>query len=163
MLSSGTAASRRSASVCSAGVVRAVTTVIVSSVSGRAEDGVRIEVGVATDEAAGHLRKRAGVDDQAEAFAWGVGNRDEDGVGLGAREDALNLSGPPEHGDSLQSSPRQLRIVVHEADHLFPCRLPQFAQEAAAPAAGTDDKRPMTVAASWERGDSANERALPEA
>src|SRR3989441_2818684 len=157
MLSSGTAARSRSASVCSAGVVRAVTTVILNSVGGRAEDGVRIEVGVATDEAAGHLRERAGVDDQAEALAWGIGNRDEDGVGLRAREDALDLSGPPEHGDPLQSSPRQLRIVVHEADHLLPCRLAQLAQEAAAPAARADDERPVTVAASCERGDPAYE------
>src|SRR5438034_1715598 len=80
MLSSGTAANRRSASVCSAGVVRAVTTVIPRSVGGRAEDGVRIEVDVAADEAARHLRQRARVDEQAETFAWGVGNRDEDGV-----------------------------------------------------------------------------------
>src|SRR2546422_6672546 len=107
MLSSGTAAKSRSASVRSAGAGRAVTTVILSSFGGCAEDGVRIEVGVAADETAGHLREGAGVDDQAEPFAWGVGNRDEDGGGLRAREDALDLSGPPQHGDSLQSSPRQ--------------------------------------------------------
>src|SRR6202795_2934945 len=123
MLSSGTAASRRSASVRSAGVVRAVTTAIRESVGCCAEDGARIEVGFATDEAAGNLRKRARVDDQPEALARRVGNRDENGIRACARENSLDLSGAAQHGHALQSSPRQSRIVVHEADHLLAGRL----------------------------------------
>src|SRR6266550_5452669 len=123
MLSSGTAASSRSASVCSAGVVRAVTTAIRDSVGCCAEDSSRIEVGFATDEAAGHLRKGAGVDDQPEALARRVGNRDENGIWPYARENSFDLSGSAQHRHPLQPSPRQPRIVVHEADHLFAGRL----------------------------------------
>src|SRR5229473_7884210 len=112
-LSSGTTARSRSASVRSAGAVRAVTTVILRSVGGCAEDGLGIEVGVATDETARHLRERAGVDDQPEAFARGVGNRDENGVRASARENSLDLSGSAEHGHALEPSPRQARVVVH--------------------------------------------------
>src|SRR5580765_6091899 len=97
MLSSGTAARRRSVSVRPADAGRAVTTAIPGSVAGCAEDGVRIEVSVATNEAARHLRQRAGIDDQAEALARGIGNRDEDRVGSRTREDSLDLSGPAEH------------------------------------------------------------------
>ena len=123
MLSSGTAASSRSASVRSAGVVRAVTTAMRESVGCCAEDGARIEVGFATDEAAGNLRKRARVDDQPEALARGVGNRDEDSVWTCPRENSFDLSGAAQHRHSLQPSPRQPRIVIHEADHLLAGRL----------------------------------------
>src|SRR5882724_5404147 len=123
MLNSGTAASRRSASVRSAGVVRAVTTAIRESVGCCAEDGARIEVGFAADEAARHLRERARVDDEPEALARRVGNRDENGVWTCARENSFDLSGAAQHWDALQPSPRQPRIVVHEADHLFAGRL----------------------------------------
>src|ERR1700693_4092665 len=119
MLSSGTDASRRSTSVRSAGVVRAVTTAIRESVDSCAENGAGIEVGVATNEAARHLRERAGVDDQPEALARGVWNRDENAVRVHARENTLDLAGPREHGHALQPSPRQARIVVHEADDLL--------------------------------------------
>src|SRR6266581_3936267 len=97
MLSSGTAASRRSASVRSAGVVRAVTTAIRDSVGCCAENSSRIEVGLATDEAAGHLRKRAGVDHQPEALARRIGNRHEHGVWLRARENPFDLAGAAKH------------------------------------------------------------------
>src|SRR5580765_1918098 len=123
MLSSGTAARSRSVSVRSADAGRAVTTAILGSVAGCPEDGVRIEVSVATNEAARHLRQRAGIDDQAEAFARSIGNRDENRVRARAREHSLDLSGPAEHGDALEPSARQLRIVVHEADYLLACRL----------------------------------------
>src|SRR5207247_11481113 len=101
MLSSGTAASRRSARACSAGVVRAVTTAIRGSVGCGAEDGARIEVGIATDEAAGHLRKRAGVDDQSEALARCIGDRDADGVRMRTRENSFDLFGAAQHGHAL--------------------------------------------------------------
>src|SRR6476661_1922069 len=123
MLSSGTAARSRSVSVRPADAGRAVTTAIPGSVAACAEDGVRIEVSVATNEAARHLRQCAGVDDQAEAFARSVGNRDEDRVRSRAGEDALDLSGSAEHEDALEPSPGQLRIVVDEADHLLAWRL----------------------------------------
>src|SRR5216683_3660776 len=119
MLSRGTAARRRSTSVRSAGVVRAVTTAIRESVGGCAEHGARIEVGIAPDEATGHLGKRAGVDDQSEPLARSVGNRDENSVWLRAREDSLDLLGAAQHRHTLQPSPRKSWIVVHEAHDLF--------------------------------------------
>src|SRR6266576_1592141 len=105
MLSSGTAASRRSASVCSAGVVRAVTTAIRESVGSYAEDGARMEVGFATDEAAGNLCKRAGVDAQPEALARRVGNRDEHSPRTCPRPNSSHLPAAPENGHAPHSPP----------------------------------------------------------
>src|SRR6266536_4456896 len=103
MLSSGTAASNRSVSERSAGAGRAVATVISGSVDSGAEDGARIEVGLAPYETARHLCERAGIDHQSQTLARSVGDRDEDGVWAHPREDRLDLQQPAEHGYALQA------------------------------------------------------------
>src|SRR5918992_4680548 len=95
MLSSGTAATRRSASVRSAGADRAVATPMLL-VDGGAEDGTRIEIGFPADEPARHVGQRARVDDQAERLAGRIRNRDEHGVGPTPRENLLDLPRPPQ-------------------------------------------------------------------
>src|SRR5215213_10779128 len=100
-LSSGVAASSRSVKVRSAGAVRAVTTLIGTSVCCCAEGDTRVEVGLAAHEPAGHLGERAGVDDEPEALAGCIGNGDEHGVGACLREHRLDLHQPAEHRHAL--------------------------------------------------------------
>src|SRR6266511_1143402 len=111
MLSSGTAASSRSASVRSAGRGLTVATLILGLVPGAlvdsgAEDDAGIEVGLAPDEPARHLCERAGVNDEAEPLTRCVRNRHEDGGGPHAREDLLDLCEPAQDGSPLQPPPR---------------------------------------------------------
>src|SRR5919197_6160345 len=136
MLSSGTAASSRSLSVRSAGAARTVATLTGRSVDGGAEDGTRIEVGLAPHEPARHLCQRAGVDDEAEPLARGIRNRHEDGVGPRSREDLLDRFEASENRRSLQAPAREARVVVDETDNLLARGLAELAQEAAPASAG---------------------------
>src|ERR671931_30364 len=101
MLSSGMAASTRSANVRSAATEDAVATDIPGLVDAGAQDDAWIEVGLAADEPAGHLRERARIDHEPEPLARSVRNRDEDGVRVRAAQDGLDLVGAAKHGDAL--------------------------------------------------------------
>src|SRR5262245_3979857 len=114
MLSSGTAASRRSVSVRSAGAVGAVATVSAVSVCRSAQDDSGVEVAVAPDEPAWYLGPGAGVDDDSELFARRVRNRHEHRVGSCTPDDALDVTGAAEHRHALQAPPRERGVVVHE-------------------------------------------------
>src|ERR671923_2984005 len=119
MLSSGTAASSRSANVRSAGTAGAVATVILPSVDSGAEGNARIEIGLSPDEPARHVGERAGIDHKAEPFVRRIGNRHEHGVGLRAREDRLDLGQVSQDRYALEPPAREATIVVGEADDLL--------------------------------------------
>src|SRR2546423_7563578 len=105
MLSSGMAASTRSAKVRSAATEDAVATDIPGLVDAGAQDDARIEVGLAADEAARHLRERARIDHQSQPLPRSVGDGDEDRVGPHASQDRLDLGRASEDGDTLQPPP----------------------------------------------------------
>src|SRR4029077_7919523 len=163
MLSSGTAAKKRSTSVCSAGALRAVTTAIGGSVDGSAECDVGVEVRVAPDEAARQLGQSAGVHHEAESLPGSLGNRDEHGVRAGPRENQLDLAGVAQVRDALQPAPGQPRIVVDEADDLLAGCLTQFAEETSPTSACPHDAGPVALGTAGERRDAAHEGTLPEA
>src|SRR3954451_10864189 len=101
MLSSGTAASSRSARVRSTGAERALATLIGRSVCGRAEHEAWIQVGLAPHEPARHLGERAGVDHEPEPLAGGVGYGHEDGVGARSGDYRLDLHQAAEDRNAL--------------------------------------------------------------
>src|SRR6266498_5408257 len=163
MLSSGTAASRRSTRVRSAGAGCAVATLISESVDSGAEDDAGIEVGLAAHEPARHVREGTGVDNQPEPFVRRIGNRHEDAVGSCTREDRLDLHQTAEYRHALEPPSCQARVVVDEPDDLLTGCLPQLTEQAAAAASRADDQGPPPAAPARQRRDRANESPLPEA
>src|SRR3954454_19435065 len=162
MLSSGTAASSRSAKVRSTGTGRALATLI-CLVCARAQHEARIQIGFPPHESTRYFGQRAGVDDEAEPLARGVGNRDEHSVGLRFREYRLDLQQASEHRHSLKPAAGEPLVVVDDPDDLLSGRLAQLAQQASPAAAGADDQGPLAVGAPCQRGDGPHEAALPEA
>src|SRR2546426_10276015 len=104
MLSSGIAARTRSANVRSAATEDAVATDIPGLVDAGAQDDAWIEVGLAADKPARHLRERARIDHQPQPLARSVGNGDEDCIRPDTAQNRLDLGRAPEHRDSLQST-----------------------------------------------------------
>src|SRR5215468_8613375 len=163
MLSSGTAASSRSANVRPIGVERALATLTSSSVGARAEHDARIQVGLPPHEPARHFGQRARIDDEPKPLVRGIGDRHEYRVRLHLGQHALDLEQPTQHGHTLQAPPREPRVVVDEADDLLAGGLAEFAQQAAAAAPGADDERAPPLAAPGEGRNGPYEAALPEA
>src|SRR5437764_8511105 len=151
MLSSGIAARTRSANVRSAATEDAVARDIPGLFDAGAQDDARIEVGLAADEPARHLRERAGIDHEPQPLTRSIGNGDEDRVRLDPAQNRFDLGRAAEHRNSLQTAARQTRIVVHESDDLPTRSLAQLPQQAASPAPGADYQRALPVAAACQR------------
>src|SRR3954454_21512543 len=111
MLSSGTAASSRSAKVRSTGAGRELATLI-CLVCARAQHEARIQIGFPPHESTRYFGQRAGVDDGPYPLGGGVGNREEHSAGPLFREHRLDLQQASEPGHSLRPAAGEPLVVV---------------------------------------------------